>query len=348
MAKPCHVVANGERFAANPGDVLLDAAQVNGVDVPYDCRSGRCGSCVVRLLAGRTIGGDGASPGTIHACQARILGDLTIAFDEAPAARTWTGRVAAIENLTWDVTEVTVVPSRPVTYLPGQYFRTRFASFPERAYSPTIPLDAAHDGTVRFHIRRFAQGAVSSQLGKDIQPGHAIKLRGPHGSAHFRRESPNRLVLVSGGTGFAPIWSIADAALTESATRPVAVVVGVRSLDSLYMGPALELLAACRNVSVLIAAEQADTATDVVRLGRPSDHLPDLTAHDIVYAAGPAGLVEAVRAAAVQANAAFHADPFLPGEPARTGWVEQLIPKLRRPEAMARARLDPLSGQPAA
>jgi len=44
MAKTCKVTVNKESFHAKCGDLLLDAALANGVDLPHDCRSGVCGS----------------------------------------------------------------------------------------------------------------------------------------------------------------------------------------------------------------------------------------------------------------------------------------------------------------
>jgi 3-phenylpropionate/trans-cinnamate dioxygenase ferredoxin reductase subunit len=73
MAKVHAVVANGARFSARPGDILLDAALSSGIDLPHDCRAGRCGTCLVRLRRGRTFGGESRQEGIVHACQARVF-----------------------------------------------------------------------------------------------------------------------------------------------------------------------------------------------------------------------------------------------------------------------------------
>ena len=57
MRKTCRVTLNNEPFLANCGDLLLDSALMNGVDLPHDCRSGICGACRVRLVDGRVFGG---------------------------------------------------------------------------------------------------------------------------------------------------------------------------------------------------------------------------------------------------------------------------------------------------
>jgi ferredoxin len=43
--KDCKVTINNELFLANRGELLLDWALMNGVDLPHDCRSGICGAC---------------------------------------------------------------------------------------------------------------------------------------------------------------------------------------------------------------------------------------------------------------------------------------------------------------
>ena len=57
MGKVCRLEVNGNAIAARRGDLLLDAALLNGVEIPYDCRSGYCGTCRVRVLDGRVFGG---------------------------------------------------------------------------------------------------------------------------------------------------------------------------------------------------------------------------------------------------------------------------------------------------
>lgn len=59
-------------------DVLLDA----GLDVPYSCREGRCGSCVCTVISGDVdmapndvLEPDDLGDGLILACQARPVSD---------------------------------------------------------------------------------------------------------------------------------------------------------------------------------------------------------------------------------------------------------------------------------
>jgi ferredoxin len=50
------VSVNGELFSAAHGDGLLEAALRNGLDIPHDCRSEKCGTCRVRIMDGELEG----------------------------------------------------------------------------------------------------------------------------------------------------------------------------------------------------------------------------------------------------------------------------------------------------
>ena len=220
MRKICKVVVNNEPFLANCGDLLLDWALMNGVELPHDCRSGICGACRVRLVEGRVFGGHEHGDDTIHACQARIVSDLEIVTESVPDPVSMSAQVTNIVRLAPDVVGVDVELPRPLHYLPGQYCKAQFRGFPARAYSPTYPLEGSpNDRLLHFHIRRFSDGIVSSALGRDIRIGHRVKITGPLGSAFLRPKHSGSLVLVASGTGFAPMWSIAVAAILERPQR---------------------------------------------------------------------------------------------------------------------------------
>ena len=171
--------------------------------------------------------------------------------------------------------------------------------------------------SVWFHIRRMADGRVSSALGRRITPGHRVKLTGPYGSAHFRPDLRSRLILVATNTGFAPIWSVATAALRENPQRRIMVIAGGRTskrstwLPRSCSSPASPMSASC------LSAARRRTLTNVVLLGRPTDYLPRLLPTDVLYACGAPGMVDQVRSIAAHVGAVCYADPFLPatGDP---------------------------------
>lgn len=237
------------------------------------------------------------------------------------------GKMAAINALTEDVVELVIEPASPLPVLPGQHMQLEFAGFPRRSYTPTPALDArADDGMLRFHVTRLANGRVSSELGRAIAVGHRVKLSGPHGAVCLPAGLQNRLVLVSSGTGFAPMWAIADAALRERPSRSMLLVVGVKAVQDLYMVQALDLMAACPNVRILVTSEEKQSLTRYILVGRPTDYVPLLLPRDTVFAAGPAPMVASVEQTAAASGAVFHAVPFVPANDSADGtWISRVL-----------------------
>lgn len=281
--------------------------------MPHDCRSGICGTCRVRLVEGKVFGGHAPGDDMIHACQARIVSDLEITTEDVPEPVSMSAHVARIVRLAPDVIGVDVELPRPLRYLPGQYCKVQFRDFPARFYSPTYPLEGrSDDRLLHYHIRRFFDGNVSPALGRQIGIGHRVKVTGPSGSAFLRPKHSGRLVLVASGTGFAPMWSVAVAAIMERPQREIVFVVAARRLRSLYMHGALCRLALFPNVTIILTVSEPQRVSPAIRIGRPTDHLPKLSPNDLVYTAGAPAMTESVARIARAAGASCHTDPFVP------------------------------------
>jgi ferredoxin len=75
----------GKKVDHDGNRVILEIAEENGIDLPYDCRSGVCGQCKVKMISGDVVmdsedaltAGE-RSTGIILACQARCQNDVTI------------------------------------------------------------------------------------------------------------------------------------------------------------------------------------------------------------------------------------------------------------------------------
>lgn len=328
MPKICRVTFNEQAFHANCGDLLLDSALMNGVDLPHDCRSGVCGACRVRLVGGKVFGGTEEGSDMIHACQARVVSDLDLVSEPVPDIVSMQARVAELTRLAPDVVGATLELPRPLAHLPGQYCKLQFRGFPERCYSPSYPLEGAPDNRLlHFHIRRLPEGAVSSALGDRIRVGHRVRLTGPFGTAFFRPDHHGRVVLVASGTGFAPMWSIAAAAIVEQPRRDLLFVVAARKLQSFYMHAALCRLALFPNVAIIPVVSEQQHVSPAFRVGRPTDFLPQLSADDVIYASGAPAMTNAVARLAREAGAVCYTDPFVPhgGESNRAGLMGRIF-----------------------
>ena len=313
MARSHQITINGNSFLARRGELLLDAALKNGVNLPYDCRAGHCGTCCVRLVSGKVQGGQGSGPGIVHACQCRIVSDVVVERRQPSDVRTVAGVLSTLRALSPEIMEVGIRTDSALPYHAGQYAQVRFDGYPNRPFSITHPLSGDPAGcSIWFHIRRMRDGRVTPWLGRQIKPGHRVKLTGPYGSAYFRPGVDGRTILVATNTGFAPIWAIAVAALRENPERMMLIIAGGRTIETLYMGQALAQLARFPNVVVVPVCSTPQTVIQAVRLGRPTDFLPQLLPTDVLYACGAPGMVDSIKAIAAHHGAVCYADPFLP------------------------------------
>jgi NAD(P)H-flavin reductase/ferredoxin len=328
MASTCKLIVNGHSIKANVGETLVDAALGGWTVIPHDCCSGQCETCRVTVIGG-SVNDQGTGDGrTVLACTATVEGDAEIEFELVPSVTKRSGTITEISNLASDVVEIAVALAEPIDYRPGQYFNVKFLGFPGRDFSQTVRWDGTCEPKeLIFHIRRYRRGLVSTQIGATIRVGHRVHVRGPFGQA-FLREGSGPIVLVSGGTGWAPIWSIATFARRTQPHRDLIVIAGARDPASIYMAKSLERLVddGVRNI---IATTEIEAMPPLLP-GVPTNYLPSLGLEDTVYVAGPPTLVDSVKTKARQARARCYADPFLPGAE-KLSMVDRVTQMLRAP-----------------
>lgn len=76
---------SGKTCGLSARHTLLETAEINGIDIPYSCRQGQCGTCATRLLGGeiKMDSEDGLDPalkaqGYVLTCVARAEGDIRL------------------------------------------------------------------------------------------------------------------------------------------------------------------------------------------------------------------------------------------------------------------------------
>lgn len=106
---------------------------------------------------------------------------------------------------------------------PGQFLMLWIPGLEE------IPLSIAEDTGEEVHIAFFPVGETTTALAK-MQPGDLIGLRGPFGT-HYAWEQGQRIALVAGGYGAAPMYFAAKETL-KSGCR-VDVIIGARTEDDI-------------------------------------------------------------------------------------------------------------------
>jgi toluene monooxygenase electron transfer component len=310
-------VAEGPEYRCDGDDTLLRAALRAGLGFPYECNTGACGTCKVELLGGQVNSLRSDAPGLsdrdrarnrILACQSRPATDCTIKVrlreeyvPVHPPAR-FTARLEGLRDLTHDLREFRFSARGAPGFLPGQY---AVFHLPGLDATRTYSMSNVHqDGEWHFVVKRVPGGAGTRALFERVSLGSEIPLDGPYGLAYLRPDSPRDLVCIGGGSGLAPVLSIARGAAHEPglAGRAIHVFYGARTTRDLCGEPELRELPGFGTritFQVVLSNPEADAPGtwtgptgfihEHVRRAL-GDRMPDFE----YYFAGPPAMVEAV------------------------------------------------------
>ena len=82
------------------------------------------------------------------------------------------------------------------------------------------------DALLELHVRHIPGGLFTEQVFTQMKEKDILRFNGPHGTFFLREESTKPMVMIAGGTGFAPIRSVVEHAIAEGCTRPITVKLG--------------------------------------------------------------------------------------------------------------------------
>jgi CDP-4-dehydro-6-deoxyglucose reductase len=324
---------SGHQFDVEPGNTLLRAALEAGIHLPYGCRNGTCGACKGRVVSGQVDRGlytEGAlseaelARGYALFCCARPLSDLVIESREVGAVRdipvkTLPCRVQKLARLAPDVMllQLKLPASERLQFLAGQYIDILLKDGRRRSFSIANAPQA--DDYLELHVRQVPGGHFTSHVFQAMRARDILRLEGPHGDFFLREDSAKPVVLLAGGTGFAPIKAIVEHAFHQKSMRPMALYWGARDRAGLYLHELAENWAASHPgfmyVPVLSEPLNADGwqgRTGLVHQAVMAD-FPDLSGHQ-VYACGAPAMIEAARFDLISRcglkNEDFFADAF--------------------------------------
>ncbi len=78
-----HITTRDTVFELQPGETLLEGLERTGHDVEYQCRSGYCGACRLKLLSGEVGYAEQplafVAPGEILPCCCTVTTDVSVA-----------------------------------------------------------------------------------------------------------------------------------------------------------------------------------------------------------------------------------------------------------------------------
>ena len=302
--------ASGSRFQTDGNSSILEDALMHRINFPYGCQRGVCGKCKATIIEG-SVAYEGAIPNGISAeevadgmallCQCMAKSDVSLVVQELDSVadievRTLHCRVDSIKHLNHDVVRVLlkIANAESLQYLAGQYIDLIHPDFPSRSFS--IANAPSNSNLIELHIRRVEGGKFTNFLFDELKEKTLLKIEAPKGSFYFKEDSKKPVILVAGGTGFAPVKAIIEHAIATKLKRQIHLYWGVRDEVDLYTDLPQQWAQQHDNIGfVPVLSEPNETwqgRTGFVHQSVLHD-FDDLTGYE-VYACGPPVMVKAV------------------------------------------------------
>lgn len=314
-----------QSYRCDGNDTLLRAGLRAGLNLPYECNVGQCGSCKIQMIDGDVVSLQAAASALslrdaergrrlacqslpLSNCRVRFLGSRPVSSVAVTAPRRSQAELISHHDLTHDMREFRFRTSGPARFLPGQYALLDMPGVSgSRAYSMSnLPNE---DGDWHFIVRKVPDGAGTDHLFK-AQAGDRVSLDAPYGHAFLRDTSDRNVCCIAGGSGLAPMLSIARAfdASPAYAGAHLQFLFGGRTTADICGLPQLQQLSAFgERISFHCAVSAHDPELSE---GIPQklihelllDHFHDALQTFDFYCAGPPKMIEAVTAALRERN----------------------------------------------
>lgn len=227
----------GEEFAVAGRDTILEAALSRGLPLSYGCSNGNCGECRARVTSGaveRVRHHDFVFTDAERAAGWTLLCSYTpqgdVAVEAAPArgagdipAQHLVARVRATRLLDKNITLLHLQTTRTerLRFLAGQSARLTLADGTSGEYPvASCPCD---DRNLHFHVRTQAHDAFSLRVAGGLAPGEPVAVDGPSGEFTLAADSPQPLLFIACDTGFAPIKSLIEHAVSLERGLPISL-----------------------------------------------------------------------------------------------------------------------------
>ncbi len=244
-----NIFFQGESYSLQDGETVLECLLRNGKDVSYSCKNGVCQSCLMHSTQGEPtkesqlrLKDSLKAQNFFLACQCRPNQDMGI--ETLNVEKEFTkGIIYDKEMLCHNVVAIHIKPLADIEARPGQYINLMVEGV-VRSYS--IANLSNKDGVITLHIRKIANGIVSSWAHDKAKTGDSVLLRGGMGDCFYlgtNNENSFPILLAGTGTGLAPLEAIVLDALDHGHKGKIHIIHGGLKPSDLYHMEKLQSLA---------------------------------------------------------------------------------------------------------
>ncbi|MBP6007052.1 MAG: CDP-6-deoxy-delta-3,4-glucoseen reductase [Rhodoferax sp.] len=324
---------SGRNFTISSTETLLAAGIAQGINLPYGCKDGACGSCKCKMVSGsvthgphqsKALSDEEEAQGFVLPCCATATSDVVLESRQVTAEgalpiKKMPTRITLMEKKSPDVMRLLLqMPANEVfAYHAGQYIEFLLRDGLRRSYSMANAPHLIAQG-LELHIRHMPGGKFTDQVFGSMKERDILRIEGPYGSFYLREQESKPIVLLASGTGFAPIKALIEEMQFKGVTRPATLYWGGRRPHDLYMDDwvktKLTEMPNLRYVPVVSDALPEDGWTGRTGFVHQAvlQDVPDLSGHQ-VYACGAPIVVESAQRDYVRAGLPmdeFYADAF--------------------------------------
>ena len=231
MTAQVTVLPSNHDFLVEGHDSLLEAAMRSGIPLNYGCSGGNCGLCKARVLSGEVkktrhhdfvFSESEKNRGYILLCSNTAVTDVVLEATVAGSVQDIpfqqiSAKVKTMEHVADDMVLLHLQTPRTqrLRFLAGQFVTLRVGL----SFSADLPIASCpcDDRNVIFHIGRQSGNLFSDYIFDRLKQNDVVEIEGPHGEFILHEKSPRPLYFIAFDSGFAPIRSLIEHAMSLEA-----------------------------------------------------------------------------------------------------------------------------------
>ncbi|MFH0933878.1 MAG: 2Fe-2S iron-sulfur cluster-binding protein [Pseudomonadota bacterium] len=228
MTAQVTVLPSKHDFLVEGHDTLLDAAMRAGIPLDYGCSGGNCGKCKARVVSGQVkktrlhdfvISEAEKSQGYILLCSNTAVSDLVIEAEVANSVQDIpfqqiNAHVKTSGHINDDMILLHLQTPRTqrLRFLAGQSVTLRVG----QSFSAELPVASCpcDDRNLLFHVHRQDGNLFSDYIFEHLKHNDTVEVEGPLGEFILHEKSTRPQYFFAFDTGFAPIKSLIEHALS--------------------------------------------------------------------------------------------------------------------------------------